>query len=210
MTEAMNEINDELTRIREDALAKSHCGYFKLWKMELSSEERGNWGCLPWVRDKLLGVFSSREPCEEFLELIEHGPWATYSFHTFHHDLDHVSGYWAVEVNENGVTKTDGRLNFPSPKWEWGWGDTKPDYESKNCRGSEAFRGHARTKARALALALEAKADYEEFVRVERPKRAEGCRCDPWDKKPCGKCEKAEAEALKKKCGCPHCEGDHS
>ncbi len=208
--ETLASIDDELTRIREDHLAKNHCGYFKLWSMELSRGRDNNWGHLPWIKDKLLGVFSSREPCEAFLNLIEHGPWATYSFHTFHHDINHISGYWEVEVDESGVMQESDRTNFLSPAWKEGWRKVGIDHENKSGRiDGDKFTGQARSKARALELALESKADYEEFIRTERPKRAKGCYCSPWEKTPCGKCKDVEIEVKKKDCGCPHCEGDN-
>lgn len=205
-----DDINEELTQIREDHLAKNHCGYFKLWRMKLSKGRDNNWGHLPWIKDKLLGVFSSREPCEAFLELIERGPWATYEFHTFDHDADHISGYWQVSVDKKGDLYQNYSINHLSPKWEWGWQKVGLDHESKNdIRGGEKFEGQARTKKRALELAQEAKIEYEDYVRVERPKRPKGCHCGPFCKDLCMSCRKAETESKKKDCGCPNCKGDH-
>ena len=198
-------------RLKEDALARNHQGYFKLWSMKLSRGRDGNWGHLPWIKDKLLGTFPSRDPCEAALDLIEHGPWMTYTFHRFTQDIDGIVGYWEVEVDKEGKLVESDRINFLSPRWvSDDWHKRGIDYEDVgDWNGGAKFHGRARTKARALELALEAKAKFEEFVRVERPKRAEGCYCDPWDKKPCGKCEKQTVEQRKQACGCPSCKGDH-
>lgn len=201
---------ETLRCLKEDALARDHQGYFKLWKMKLSKGRDGNWGHLPWIKDKLLGIYPSREPCETFLALLERGPEVVYEFCRFSEGVDHLPGYWEVEIDKDGNVIHKESLNHKSPEWKWPWRDHDVNYEDKNdWNNGETFRGHARTKERALELAHEAKAEFEEFVRVERPKRAEGCYCDPWSTEPCGKCEKAVVEQKKQDCGCPYCAGDH-
>ncbi len=48
-----------------------------------------------------------------------------------------------------------------------------------------------------------------EFIRVERPKRAKGCYCQPGEDRLCGQCEDVAKKQRKTDCGCPHCKGDH-
>jgi hypothetical protein len=204
----LDDLNEELTRIREDHLAKNHCGYFKLWKMTLSKERNSNYSCLPWIRDEVVGIFPTRVPCEEFLDLIERGPEATYEFCLFDHNTDHIKGYWDVHLDQDGALLPNKSLNHKSVSWDWGWNRHPIDFE-KGGEWAGKFTGKARTKARAIEVALAYKAEFEEFVRTERPKRAEGCSCSPGDSKPCTKCEQAETERKKQDCGCPNCKGDH-
>jgi len=203
---------EEVQRLKEDHLAKNHCGFFKLWKTELEPEPKHSYSYnrkpREWIKTEVLGIFPSREPCEQFLELIEWGPEAVYEFVSFNRDLDLIPGRWDITLDKDGVLQPNEGMRR-NAKWEWGWGKADIHAESGRSWG-DSFSGKARTKARAIELAQQAKIELEAFIRDERPKRAEGCSCTPWSDKPCSKCEKAEKERKKKACGCPHCEGDHT
>jgi hypothetical protein len=215
------EINaeEELRRLKEDALARNHCGYFKLWKCELEDEPKGySYNRKPrrWLRKKLLGIYPNREPCEQFLEVIEWGPQADYEFVLFSDGHDHINGYWEVEIDKTGeLAKGRRGTTEGSEEWKWDWWrdrdrKTWTEFEeASDWNNGERFYGRARTRERALEVAREYKTFYEEWVAAERPKRAEGCYCGPKSSKPCGKCEDAEKVRKKQDCGCPHCEGDH-
>jgi len=209
---------DMVARLKEDALARNHCGYFKLWKCELEKEpEHYSYNRRPrqWLKKELIGIFPNREPCEQFLAMIEWGPQAVYEFVLFNDGINHIQGHWDVEIDKTGEPAADRKGSRTlSSKWEWGWSSKKREdwsgYEdASDWNNGERFHGRARTRDRALAVAREYKTFFEQWVAVERPKRAEGCYCCPKDSKPCGKCEKAEKERKKKECGCPHCAGDH-
>ena len=198
-----------LRRLKEDALARDHQGYFKLWKMKLTNKDSGGWSALPWGKDSVIGIFPTREPCEAFLELIERGPEASYEFCRFTEGVDAVPGYWDVSLDKDGVLHPNKSIHRQNAKWEWhDWRGHDNTHESGRSWGDH-FTGKARNKARAVEMAQQAMVELAAFIRDERPKRAEGCSCTPWCDKPCSKCAKAEAERKKKECGCPHCEGDH-
>jgi hypothetical protein len=156
----------------------------------------------------VIGIFPTRGPCEAFLELIEWGPEATYEFCLFTEDIDSIPGYWDISLDKDGVLHPNKGIHRQSAKWDWGWKKRPVTFEEGRSWG-DSFTGKARTKARAIELAKQAKVELEAFIRDERPKRAEGCSCTPWCDKPCSKCEKAEKERKKQECGCPHCVGDH-
>lgn len=188
---------DEIRRLREDTLARNHCGYFKLWRMKKTGRGSGGWERPPsWVKGSVIGIYSTREPCEEFLALIHHGPEASYEFCSFTVGVDHIRGAWGVELNDDGALQ--------SGAWKW---DIDPDGKSY-CHGSNRNTGYGRTKEEAVAKARAYMKELDEFIRDERPKRAKGCYCQPRERS-CGPCAHAEQERKKQECGCPHCKGDH-
>jgi len=197
-------------RLWEDARAKNHGGYFKLWSMKLTEGRNSSWGELPWIKDEMIGIFSTRESCEAFLALIEHGPEATYEFCEFNHGIDHIHGHWAVSLDRNGELRDSrmGSYHGRAAKWNYDW-KARDGYSDSFSHDEDRNTGYARTKEEAVVKARAYMAELAEFIRVERPKRAEGCWCQPGQERLCGKCEDAAKKQRKKDCGCPHCAGDH-
>ena len=187
---------EELRRLKEDNLARNHVGYFKLWSMTRQRGRTG-WPEGPWTKGKVIGIFPTREPCEQVLDLVEHGPEVTYEFVRFDHGIDHIEGSWAVELNDDGSVRTQ--------SWRWHGSSSSNCF----CHGENRWAGYGRTLDEAIAVARAYKEECERFIREERPDRAQGCYCQPNSQSPCGPCERAEKDRKKKECGCPHCEGDH-
>jgi hypothetical protein len=202
------EMEVELRRLKEDHLAKNHCGYFKLWKMKLTQKDSGGWAALPWGKAEVIGIFPSREPCETFLELIEHGPEATYEYCRFTEGVNSIPGFWDINLDKDGVLHLDKGIHRQNAKWDWGWRNHDINAESGRSWGNK-FTGKARTKERAIEMAKQAMVELAAFIRDERPKRVEGCSCTPWDDRPCSKCGEAMVKSAQEACGCPNCKGDH-
>lgn len=214
MTDEKNNLEAEIRQVKEDTLARNHMGYFKLWKMKLTKEQ-GGWSYPPWGKDCVIGIFPTRGPCEAFLKMIEYGPEVTYEFVSFNTGIENITGWWEVTIDKKGEALPNKNVNNCGSKWDWGWSNDKredwSDYEKGGSyHGGEKFTGRARDRKRALEIAREYKLFYEEWVRTERPKRVEGCQCEPNYEKPCFACEEAEITRKKKDCGCPNCEGDHN
>jgi len=198
MSNPVEEIDDaRVQRLWEDSLARKHGGYFKLWRMSRDDDARRFRGEACWEKDELLGVFPSREPCEAFLELLEHSPEVSYEFCMFDRGVDHIKGSWSVDLKDDGRVRTAG--------WQWCSSSNNRSYR----HGKDRWSGYGRTKEEAIVNARAYMKEFEEFVRTERPRRAEGCYCQPNSTSPCGPCEMAVIKSKKKACGCPHCKGDH-
>lgn len=188
---------DVARRIKEDVLAKNRCGYFKLWRMKNSSHDITSFPAnAVWSKDKIVGIFSARGPCEEFLALANYAPEVSYEFCSFDSDIEHIEASWSIELNDDGSVRTE----------RFRWCNGSP--ENAFCHGKGRWAGYGRSKAEAIASAKEYKARTEEFIKSERPNRATGCYCQP-NGKECGPCEHKRRDEAKKICGCPHCKGDH-
>lgn len=182
--------HDELARrIKEDTLAQNHCGCFKLFDKGLG--ERGD--------PRLVAVFGTRGPCEDFLALVEHDKRYYYEFSAFTTDVAQIKGYWVVEVDDEG----DG---VRSAYWQDG---RDADPMSNYRHGENRVRGEGRSKAEAIANARRYREELLVWNRDEKPKRPKGCYCQPRYEQLCGPCRDAQTDHNKKACGCPHCKGDH-
>jgi hypothetical protein len=180
---------DVARRSKEDVLAQTHCGYFRLIRRNTDTERR--------TSEETVATFGSRGPCEEFLALVENDPHYSYEYVAFTHDVSSIKGSWTVEINDEG----DG---LHAASWN-PWSNA----DSSNYRhGENRIRGGGRTKAEAIASARRYREELRVWERDELPKRPKGCYCQPRSNK-CFTCEREITEHMKKVCGCPHCKGDH-
>lgn len=177
-------------KLREDALAKNQCGCFKLYDKGTGTG-RGE--------RRLVAVFGTRGPCEDFLTLVEHDKRYYYEFSPFTTDASQIKGKWVVEVDDEG----DG---VRSAYWQEG---LVANPMSNYRHGENRVRGEGRTKAEAIANARRYREELRVWERDEKPKRPKGCYCQPRHEQRCGVCEREVVEHMKKVCGCPHCKGDH-